>query len=385
MKVVVAMDSFKGSLGSLEAADAAAVGIQKALPDSEVVRKPIADGGEGFLDVLTEALEGERRTRRVTAPLGDCVECTYGIVRARKMAVIEMARAAGLTLVKKEKRNPLYTTTYGVGEVIRDAMEQGCRHFLVGIGGSATNDGGIGMLKALGFGLWDKKGNPVPNGALGLASLAHITEENVPDMLKECTFEIACDVGAPLCGPEGCSAVFGPQKGADEKMIKRMDAWMEQYALLAKKHYPDADPFAPGAGAAGGLGFAFLTFTNAVIKSGIEIVTEKTYLEDAIKDADVVVTGEGRLDAQSAMGKAPVGIAKLAKKYGKPVLALSGSIGESATKCNEQGIDAYFSILKTPVSSEEAMQVHTAKENLQDTAEQIFRLWATINHISSTD
>ncbi len=385
MKVVVAMDSFKGSLSSLEAADAAALGIQKALPDSEVVRKPIADGGEGFLDVLTEALEGERRTRRVTGPLGERVECTYGIVKARKMAVIEMARAAGLTLVKKEKRNPLYTTTYGVGEVIRDAMEQGCRHFLVGIGGSATNDGGIGMLKALGFGLWDKKGNPVSNGALGLASLAHITEENVPDMLKECTFEIACDVGNPLCGPEGCSAVFGPQKGADEKMIKRMDAWMEQYALLAQKHYPDADPFASGAGAAGGLGFAFLTFTNAVIKSGIEIVAEKTYLEDAIKDADVVVTGEGRLDAQSAMGKAPVGIAKLAKKYGKPVLALSGSIGESAAKCNEQGIDAYFSILKTPMSSEEAMQVHTAKENLQDTAEQIFRLWATINHISSTD
>ena len=385
MKVVVAMDSFKGSLSSLEAADAAALGIQKALPDSEVVRKPIADGGEGFLDVLTEALEGERRTRRVTGPLGERVECTYGIVKARKMAVIEMARAAGLTLVKKEKRNPLYTTTYGVGEVIRDAMEQGCRHFLVGIGGSATNDGGIGMLKALGFGLWDKKGNPVSNGALGLASLAHITEENVPDMLKECTFEIACDVGNPLCGPEGCSAVFGPQKGAEEKMIKRMDAWMEQYALLAQKHYPDADPFASGAGAAGGLGFAFLTFTNAVIKSGIEIVAEKTYLEDAIKDADVVVTGEGRLDAQSAMGKAPVGIAKLAKKYGKPVLALSGSIGESAAKCNEQGIDAYFSILKTPMSSEEAMQVHTAKENLQDTAEQIFRLWATINHISSTD
>lgn len=384
MKVVVAMDSFKGSLSSLEAADAVASGIRKAIGESEVVKKPIADGGEGFLDALIEALEGERRTKKVTGPLGEYVECTYGLVKERKIAVIEMARAAGLTLVEKEKRNPLYTTTYGVGEVIRDAMEQGCRHFLVGIGGSATNDGGIGMLKALGFGFLDEKGNPVPNGALGLASLAKITEEDVPDMLKECTFEIACDVENPLCGPKGCSAVFGPQKGADEKMVKMMDAWMKQYALLAKKCRPDADSFAPGAGAAGGLGFAFLTFTNAVIKSGIEIVAEKTYMEDAIKDADVIVTGEGRLDAQSAMGKAPVGIAKLAKKYGKPVLVLAGSIGEGAAKCNEYGIDAYFSILKTPMSAQEAMQVHTAKENLQDTAEQIFRLWAAINHISST-
>lgn len=375
MKIVTAMDSFKGSLSSLEAGRAVEAGIKRAIVDSKVVVKPLADGGEGFLDALVSVLEGERKTIRIKGPLGEERDCTYGCIPKQKLAIVEMARAAGLTLVEKEKRNPLYTTTYGVGQILMDAMSAGYRHFLVGIGGSATNDGGIGMLRALGFECLDKKGNPVPDGALGLKVLERITEQHVPRELEECAFEIACDVENPLCGPKGCSAVFGPQKGADGEMITKMDSWMERYAILAKTIRENADPHARGAGAAGGLGFAFFTFTNAVPRSGIEIVMERTGLEEEIRNADVVVTGEGRLDGQSAMGKAPAGVARLAKKYGKPVIAFAGSIDESARVCHSQGIDAFFSILKSPMSLETAMEEETAAKNLADIAEQVFRLW----------
>lgn len=373
MKVVIAIDSFKGSLSSLEAGEAAKRGILKSDPKAQVRVRPLADGGEGTVEALVQGMEGRICKVMVTGPLGNPIEAEYGIVGGNT-AVIEMSAAAGITLVPDKMRNPLYTTTYGVGEMIKDAIEKGCRRFLVGIGGSATNDGGIGMLQALGYGFLDQEGNEVPLGARGLERLAVIEKKKVLPELEDCEFRIACDVVNPLCGSQGSSAVYGPQKGADAEMIHKMDKWMEAYAELAGKSFPQADPKKPGTGAAGGLGFAFLTFTNSVLESGIQIILEETGLEEYVKEADVVVTGEGRLDGQTAMGKAPVGVAGLAKKYGKTVIAFAGSVTRDAVKCNEKGIDAFFPVIRGISTLEEAMDPETAGQNLEDTAEQVFRL-----------
>lgn len=373
MKVVIAIDSFKGSLSSLEAGEAAKRGILKSDPKAQVRVRPLADGGEGTVEALVQGMEGRICKVMVTGPLGNPIEAEYGIVGGNT-AVIEMSAAAGITLVPDKMRNPLYTTTYGVGEMIKDAIEKGCRRFLVGIGGSATNDGGIGMLQALGYGFLDQEGNEVPLGARGLERLAVIEKKKVLPELEDCEFRIACDVVNPLCGSQGSSAVYGPQKGADAEMIHKMDKWMEAYAELAGKSFPQADPKKPGTGAAGGLGFAFLTFTNSVLESGIQIILEETGLEEYVKEADVVVTGEGRLDGQTAMGKAPVGVAGLAKKYGKTVIAFAGSVTRDAVKCNEKGIDAFFPVIRGISTLEEAMDPKTAGQNLEDTAEQVFRL-----------
>ncbi len=375
MKAVIAIDSLKGSLSSIEAGQAIAEGIKKADAKVEVVIRPLADGGEGTVEALVCGMNGTLQHVKVTGPLGEPVVCEYGIIDETKTAVIEMSGAAGITLVPDTKKNPLYTTTYGVGEVIRDAIEKGCRRFIVGIGGSATNDGGIGMLQALGYGFLNKDGQQVPFGAIGLKELETITDTYVLPELAECEFKIACDVTNPLCGENGCSAVYGPQKGANPSMIMEMDKWLRYYAALAREKFPKADLNEPGTGAAGGLGFAFLTFTNAVLESGIKIVLEETKLESFVKDADVVVTGEGRLDFQTAMGKAPVGVAKLAKKFDIPVLAFAGSVTKDATECNKNGIDAFFPILRGISTLEEAMKTENAKQNLTDTAEQAFRLF----------
>ncbi len=287
---------------------------------------------------------------------------------------MEMSQAAGITLVPEKKRNPMHTTTFGVGEMIRDALEKGCQKFIMGIGGSATNDGGAGMLMALGYDLLDPDGRPIPYGAAGLEKLDHIRTDHVLPQLSQSTFTIACDVDNPLCGSRGCSAVFGPQKGADEAMIRQMDPWLERFAHLAKGVFPDADPALPGSGAAGGLGFAFRTFLNGSLESGIQIVIRETGLETYIREADVVITGEGRLDEQTAMGKAPAGVACLGKKYGKTVIAVAGSVAPSARICNEKGIDAYFPILRGICTLQEAMAPENAKRNMSDTVEQIFRL-----------
>ena len=374
MKVTIAIDSLKGSLSSLEAWKAIGTGVKKAWPEAEVCVRPLADGGEGTVEAVTSAMGGEMVTLRVTGPLGEPVDCVYGVIRESRTAVLEMAGAAGLTLLKDEERNPLKTTTYGVGEVIRDAVKRGCRHFLVGIGGSATNDGGIGMLQALGFGMLDKEGKQVPFGAQGLAVLERIEDGEVMPELRECTFRIACDVTNPLCGPQGCSAIYGPQKGADAEMIAEMDTWMEAYGALTEAKYPGMDSKTPGCGAAGGIGFAFYAFLGGVLESGIKIVLEETRLDDYVKDADIVVTGEGRLDGQTVMGKAPIGVAKTAKKYGKKVIAFSGSVTKDAIACNQEGIDAFFPILRRIVTLEEAMDADTARENMEDTSEQVFRL-----------
>ena len=340
-----------------------------------MVIRPLADGGEGTVEALVCGMNGTLQHVKVTGPLGEPVVCEYGIIAETKTAVIEMSGAAGITLVPDAKKNPLYTTTYGVGEVIRDAIEKGCRRFIVGIGGSATNDGGIGMLQALGYGFLNKDGQQVPFGAIGLKELETITDTYVLPELAECEFKIACDVTNPLCGENGCSAVYGPQKGANPSMIMEMDKWLRYYAALAREKFPKANLNEPGTGAAGGLGFAFLTFTNAVLESGIKIVLEETKLESYVKGADVVVTGEGRLDFQTAMGKAPVGVAGLAKKFDIPVLAFAGSVTKDATECNKNGIDAFFPILRGISTLEEAMKPENAKQNLTDTAEQAFRLF----------
>lgn len=377
MKVVIAIDSFKGSLTSLEAGNSAAAGVRRVFPDAECIVRPLADGGEGTVDALVAACEGKKIEISVTGPLGEPVLCQYGLIEKTKTAIIEMSGAAGITLVPASERNPLFTTTYGVGEVIRDAIEKGCRRFIVGIGGSATNDGGTGMLQALDFSLFNKTGKPIRPGALGLKDLAFIDDKNVLPELKDCTFRIACDVTNPLCGEKGCSAVFGPQKGADRPMIQEMDQWLARYAALAAEKYPAADPSYPGTGAAGGLGFAFLTFLHGKLESGIQIVLDETRLADYVKDSDLVITGEGRLDGQTVFGKAPIGVAKTAKQYGKPVLAFSGCVTSDASACNAAGIDAFFPILRTVTSLEEAMAPHQAMKNMEDSVEQVFRVIQT--------
>lgn len=379
MKAVIAIDSLKGSLSSMEAGNSVAEGIRRVYKDPEIKVAPLADGGEGTVEALSDGMGGRKYSVLVTGPLGDPVWCEYGIMESTKTAVIEMAGAAGLPLVPVEKRNPLYTTTYGVGEVILDAIKKGCRRFIVGIGGSATNDGGVGMLQALGYEFLDKDGKQIPRGARGLKALAEIACDNVVSELMECEFHIACDVTNPLCGEAGCSAVYGSQKGADDDMVVQMDLWMKNYAQVTKKQFPKADPEYPGAGAAGGMGFAFMAFTRGALESGIKIVLKEIELEKEFRDADVVVTGEGRLDGQTAMGKAPVGVAAMAKRYGIPVIAFSGSVTKEARKCNEKGIDAFFPILREVGTLEEAMDSKNAKNNLADTAEQVFRLWKVCN------
>lgn len=374
MKVVVAIDSFKGSLSSLQAGNAVKEAVQSLYTDAQVVVKPLADGGEGTVDAFSAGLNCETVELPVTGPLGNVVTAKYCILADKTTAVMEMAAAAGITLISAADRDPMETTTYGVGEMIKDAVAKGCRRFIMGIGGSATNDGGAGMLAALGYDLLDEAGNPIAPGAKGLKDLKAIQADHVLPQLKECTFYIACDVNNPLCGETGCSAIYGPQKGATFTTIPLMDGYLANYAAIAKTVSPTADPDFPGAGAAGGLGFAFLAFTNATLRSGIQLILEETQLEKDIINADIVVTGEGRLDSQTAMGKAPIGVAQLAKKHGKKVIAFSGCVTQDAEICNEHGIDAFFPILRQVTSLREALDTRNAYSNLQKTALQVFRL-----------
>lgn len=374
MKITIAIDSFKGSLTTVQAGEAVAEGIRRVYEDAKIRVFPMADGGEGTAEAIIKATGGRWKSLMVTGPFGRPIQSRYGLLEKTGTAVIEMAAASGLTLIGKEERNPLYTTTYGVGQMIADAIQEGCRDFIIGIGGSATNDGGIGMLQALGFEFLDGQGQPVSYGARGLEKLEKINVEKALPVLKECRFRSACDVKNPLCGPKGCSAVYGPQKGATPEMVEQMDLWLVHYAELTRSFYAEADPDAPGAGAAGGLGFAFMAYLHGTLCSGVELVMEQTGLKDEIESSDWIVTGEGRLDGQSSMGKAPVGVAKLAKEYGKPVIAFSGCVLPEARICNAHGIDAFFPILRTPCTLDEAMEPEKAARNLADTAEQVFRL-----------
>ncbi len=374
MKVTIAIDSFKGSLSTFQAGEAVSEGIKQVYPDAEVNICPLADGGEGTVDAIIAATGGKMVETTVHNPSGIMIQSNYGIIPRTKTAIIEMSSAAGITLIDEASRNPLNTTTFGVGELILDAISKGCRKFIIGIGGSATNDGGVGMLQALGFEFLDKCGNQVAFGAKGLKDIVEISADNAVKELKECSFCIACDVKNVLCGENGCSAIYGPQKGATPEMIEEMDMWLHNYAALTKKIIPVADAAIPGTGAAGGMGFAFLAYLNGTLQSGIDLVIKETELEKYVKDADVVVTGEGRLDGQSYMGKAPIGVAKLAKKFAKLVIAFSGCVTDDAVICNEHGIDAFFPIVRTPCTLKEAMDADNAYKNLKDTAQQVFRL-----------
>ncbi len=380
MRVVTAIDSFKGSLSSRQAGEAVREGVLRAFPDATVEVCPIADGGEGTASVLTEAVSGQTRTVTVKGPLGDPVEARYGMSADGLTAYMDMASAAGITLVDADKRDVLRATTYGVGELLLHALENGCRRVVMGIGGSATNDGGAGMLQALGVGLWNENGDPIVRGALGLADLARVTTDTLSPLVAACDIAVACDVTNPLCGDNGCSAVYAPQKGATPAMVREMDAWLCRYAELVKIAVPDADDTAAGAGAAGGIGFALRTFLNASMQSGIALIAQETGLADAIAQADIVVTGEGRLDAQTAMGKAPVGVARIAKAHGKPVIAFTGGVTDGARACHDAGIDAYFPVVRGVCTLEDALTLDTAFANTANAAEEVFRVIRTCSY-----
>ncbi len=372
MKAVFAIDSFKGSLTSLEAGRAAADGFLRAFPSGEAMVRPLADGGEGTVDSLVSGLGGKFVRAEVSGPLGAPVSARYGMLPDGETAVMEMAEAAGITLVPHDARDIWHATTRGVGEMVRDAMRRGCRRFLIGIGGSATNDGGAGFLQGLGFRLFDSNGKDIAPGPEGLSDLARV---DIPDdlaaALSKLSFRVACDVTNPLCGPLGASAVFGPQKGATASDVPLLDSALHDFAEASGK---TADAELPGAGAAGGLGFALKAFLGAELAPGAELVLSETKLEESICDADVVVTGEGRLDEQTVMGKAPTAVARLAKRHGKTVLAFAGCVAEGAAVCNDAGIDAFFPILRGVCTLEEALDKTRASANLTATAEQAFRL-----------
>ena len=375
MKVVVAIDSLKGSLSSMEAGLAIKEGVLAAQPDAEVIVKPLADGGEGTTDALIEGMNGERIDLTVTGPMHTPVDAYYGYLRETNTAVMEMASAAGITLVPDKEKNPLLATSYGVGEMINNALQKGCRNFIIGIGGSATNDGGIGMLKALGVRFLDEKGEDAGEGGQALAKVACIDLSGLNPLLKECHIQVACDVNNPLCGESGSTYVYGPQKGVTEDMKKTLDEAMAHFARVTSESLENDYMNTPGAGAAGGLGFAFLAYVGATLTPGIELILDAVGLEDELSGADVVVTGEGRLDFQTAMGKAPVGVARLAKKYNARVVAFAGSVTKEATACNKEGIDAFFPILRGVCTLADAMDPVNARNNMIATVEQVFRLF----------
>lgn len=374
MKVVIAIDSLKGSLSSMEAGMAIKDGILAAKPDAEVIVKPLADGGEGTTYALIEGMNGERIDLTVTGPMHTPVDAYYGYLKDTNTAVMEMASAAGITLVPDSEKNPLLATSYGVGEMINDAIQRGCRNFIIGIGGSVTNDGGIGMLKALGVRFLDENDEDAGEGGQALAKVARIDVSGMNPLLKECHIQVACDVNNPLCGENGSTYVYGPQKGVTEDMKKTLDEAMAHFARVTSETLENDYLNTPGAGAAGGLGYAFLAYTGAALTPGIELILDAVGLEEELSSADVVVTGEGRLDFQTAMGKAPVGVARLAKKYNAKVIAFAGSVTKEATACNKEGIDAFFPILRSVCTLAEAMDPVAARNNMTATVEQVFRL-----------
>ena len=376
MNIVIAIDSFKGSISSIEAGNTVREAILARYPQEQVQVFPLADGGEGTVDALTQGLGGSIVPVKVTGPLGTPVESRYGYIPDLGSAVIEMADASGLTLVPVEKRNPLYTTTYGLGELILAAIDKGCRHFIIGIGGSATNDAGLGMLTALGYKFYQTNGSLCDIYGKNLQDVARIDTTSCHPLLKECQFEIACDVTNPLCGPQGCSTIYGPQKGATPEIIQRMDKDIAAFADLAEKATGIKGSELPGAGAAGGLGFAFHTFLQGTLTPSIELVLKSINIQQTLTTADILITGEGRMDGQTAMGKAPVGIAQLAKKANPQcrTIGLCGCATPDAEAVNKHGIDAYFPILHAPMSVEEAMDAYTTKQNLTQTIQQIMNL-----------
>ena len=374
MKVVAAIDSYKGSVSSQEAGEAAKKGVLNVYKDAEVKVMTLADGGEGTVEAIVDGLKGRYEKVRVTGPLGEKLDCSYGVIENEKLAVIEMACAAGITLIPREKMNPLKTTSYGVGEVIKDASEKGCRKFIIGIGGSVTNDCGVGMLQALGFSFKDKEGKEIGFGGAELERVEKIDVSGAYPVLNECEFEIACDVTNPLCGEKGASAIYGPQKGATPDMIKQLDKALGHFAFVTEKYTGKNMSEYPGSGAAGGMGFGFLSYLNVNLRPGIEIVLDTLGMDRVLEGADFLITGEGRIDSQTAMGKAPAGAAKRAKKYGLTVIGVAGCTTDDAYLCNDKGIDAIFDVTDRAMTIDEAMDKENTKKNIEKTVTQIFSL-----------
>lgn len=374
--IVIAIDSFKGSLSSIQAGNIVFNATKKIFPQSNIKIFPLADGGEGTVDALTEGLHGKIISSYVTGPLGDKIQSRYGYLAQDNIAIIEMADTAGLTLVPENKRNPLFTTTYGLGELILDAIHNGCRKFIIGIGGSATNDCGLGMLSALGIKFFNKNHQPVGIFGKDLQDIAFIDTSTLNPLIKDCSFSIACDVTNPLYGENGCSHIYAPQKGATPDIVNQMDNNIKNFADLIKKQLGLTGANLAGAGAAGGLGFAFHTFLKAQLIPGIELILNTLHIQEFLKNADLLITGEGKIDLQTSMGKAPVGIAKLAKQLNPQikVIAICGCATNSASSVNSQGIDAYFPIIQAPISLQKAMQTDIASNNLNQTITQVLNL-----------
>jgi glycerate kinase len=371
-KIVIASDSYKGSVSSIEVADSAEKAINAVFPDCEVLKLPIADGGEGTTEALVNALEGRMVLCNVHDPMMNIIKAGYGILGDGMTAVIEMASASGLPLVPKEKRNPLFTTTFGTGELIKDALEKGCRHFLIGIGGSATNDAGTGMLQALGFRFFDNNGDELGQGGEIMGRICSIDDSQVLPQIKESTFTIACDVNNPFSGENGAAFVYARQKGADDVMISVLDYCMRKFAKLINKEIGiDLDKI-PGAGAAGGLGGGFIAFLPAQLKPGIEMVLEALNFEERIKGADLIITGEGKLDKQTGMGKAPSGVLLAAQKQNIPVVAIGGSV-EETEELNNKGFLSVLSIQPGVVTLQQAMEKESAMNNITRTLTQYLR------------
>jgi glycerate kinase len=369
MKIVIAPDSYKESLTALEVATEIEAGFREVFPDAEYVKLPMADGGEGTVAAMVDATGGRLVEVEVTGPLGEQVKACYGLTGDGKTAIIEMAAASGLALVAPNFRNPLKTTTYGTGEMIKAALDAGISHLIIGIGGSATNDGGAGMLQALGVRLQNNEGREIGFGGGELANLDRIDISGIDPRLALCRIEAACDVNNPLTGSKGASAVFGPQKGATPEMVAHLDANLSHYAGLISRDLNVHVVSVPGAGAAGGMGAALLAFFGAELRPGIEIVMEAVGLEDTVKDADLVITGEGRIDSQTIHGKTPIGVARMAKRYGKPVIGIAGCLASDASVVHGHGIDAVFSVLSKASTLDEALasaavNVRTASRNI---------------------
>jgi glycerate 2-kinase len=355
MKVIIAPDSFKESLSALEVANAIEKGFRDIFPEAEYVKIPMADGGEGTVQSLVDATGGRIVKTEVTGPLGDRVKAFFGVLGDGKTAVIEMAAASGLHLVPSEKRNPLVTTTRGTGELILAALDEGAEHIIIGIGGSATNDGGAGMIQALGGRLLDRHGQEIGPGGGSLSELADIDLSGLDQRLKCVKIEVACDVDNPLTGPKGASAIFGPQKGATPEMVATLDKNLHHYADVIERVLGKQVKDIPGAGAAGGLGAGLLAFLEAELKRGVEIVLETVNFHERIQGASLVITGEGRIDGQTIFGKTPIGVAKAAKRYNIPVIAIAGSVSDDSDVVRSHGIDALYSIVPGIIPLEKAL------------------------------
>ena len=369
--IALAPDSFKESMTAKEVCEAMERGIKKANSNISCIHIPMADGGEGTMQSLIDATEGTVYSLKVIGPLGNEVEAQFGILGQGEIGILEMASASGIQLVPTKQRNPLVTTTYGTGQLIKACLDQGIKKIIIGIGGSATNDGGAGVIQALGGRLLDEAGNELGFGGGALGKLHNIDLSNFDPRLKEIIIEVACDVNNPLCGETGASKIFGPQKGATSEMIKTLDANLMHYAKIILKQFKKDILNEPGAGAAGGLGAGLMVFLDGTLKKGIEIVIEYTGLEEKIKTADMVWTGEGNIDFQTQFGKTPIGVAAIAKKYNKPVIALAGGVGEDIDILYEKGIDAIFGIMQGVTSKEDAL--YKGQRNLEYTAENIVR------------